>query len=776
MNIDILSLDMYGVSNRLNAIGLISILISIVTANAAFSVEISGTITSADCSPIVGANVKLLRNDSLLIWKVSDASGEFYIDLQGDLSDKDHLEFNAIGYSARMLCLDKEYDLENLKIILTENPIDLGSIVVESPKLSEPRREFIAADIIEEEARRSIVPTNSTSAIRQPQAVREGSAQSAKIRVNGTSPDYYINGVTMGDDPNHYGIFNIIASPNLSGLNFYVQGAPARYESPSIIEFKTPQPFQKHFKDIFNFSLIEGTGFASFGTGRFFLMTSFRKSFLDLLVKEAPLESDRLTIPPTSFIDWFASSGVKLSPKLTLISDQYFSRDYLKYSLPGTKKNPSGMNIKQCTESQFVSLRLESLSQRLRYRVGFSTRAGIESYDVAPSKTLLNSAMRVNLWSNQRIYGGDAEIGYSRGSIIVTAGNSLNYISGRRLNLRQRNWNFMPPDASSDNPYFYQPELDSLYGSIKLNDIEIDNYSYLSITGNILKFKYSAGIRESYFQRLRTKWNADYRLSIGYDSPDIGALNLAYGTYSQSPVKRVLEPYQALVRVGLNRLDPVGTKLFSLDYSIGKIQVGAFAKRIERLPILTPDFSQVNIENRQLGNGFLTMESVGKLNSYGGDITLNLTKFPVAKSDMTISYGYTRSFEKIDGVTIPYELDAPHKVNIELSFKLNNTISFGGILMGHSGYPYSPPLKSYDNYGPNRYSESYYKAMLAEMYSARFPFNYQTSIYFNLNWEHSHLYLTILNLTNRKNPIISSADGFIYDNGILPSLGFSCQF
>jgi hypothetical protein len=119
--------------------------------------------------------------------------------------------------------------------------------------------------------------------------------------------------------------------------------------------------------------------------------------------------------------------------------------------------------------------------------VGFSTRAGIESYDVAPSKTLLNSAMRVNLWSNQRIYGGDAEIGYSRGSIIVTAETRLNYISGRRLNLRQRNWNFMPPDASSDNPYFYQPELDSLYGSIKLNDIEIDNYSYLSITGNILK-------------------------------------------------------------------------------------------------------------------------------------------------------------------------------------------------------------------------------------------------------------------------------------------------
>ncbi len=767
---------MYKVTNCSISVNIIFAILCLVGADTVSAYDIFGKIMAPDHSPIVAANVKLISPDSMLAWSFSDTSGRFSLNSKGEISPEDYLEIGAIGYSVKKIRLSGLDDLRNLKIVLEENPINLGSIVVESPKSIVKDGEYISGAIIADKARRSIIPTNSTNSIKQPQAVRDGSAQSAKIRVNGTSPMYFINGAAMGDDPNHYGMFNIIASPNLSGLDFYAQGTSARYESPSVVEFKTPRPFQNHLNCELNMSFIEGTNSASYGTEHVFVMTSIRKSFLDLLVKEAPFKSDRMTIPPTSFIDWFASAGIKLSPKLILITDQYYSKDYLNYDLSGTQRNPSGLTIKQYTESQFVSMRLESINPKLNYRLALSTITGTECYNVAPSLAGHNTTMRVDLGSNQRTSSGDAEINYSPGNTILTVGNTVKYISGRRLNLIQRNWNFQPPDASSDNPYFYQPELDYLYGSIKIADTELDNATYLSIKGKLGKFEYVTGLRQSYFQKLRTRWNTDYRLSFGYDTGKAGTVSLAYGTFSESPVKRILEPYQVLVRADLNRLQPVATELLSLNYTVGKIKLGAFTKQIEHLPILMPDFGQVDIEHRLIGNGFLTMQPIGKLNSYGTDITFDLAKFPTAKTDIEISYGYTRSRKEIDRISIPYELDAPHKINIDLSHKLSGIISVGGNFSGRSGYPCARPVKYYDNRTPSRYSESYYQALITGMYPSRFPFNYQTSIYINLDWENSHFYLTILNLTNRKNPLISSADGYIYDNGILPSLGYSCKF
>jgi hypothetical protein len=764
------------VSNFSIAVSLILALLFLVGADTVFAHDISGTITAQDRSAIIAANVKLLRHDSLMTWDFSDTSGRFVVAASDINTADDYLEISAIGYITKKIRINEFHDLGKLKIILEENPINLGSIVVESPKSIVTDGEYISGAIIADKARRAIISTNSTNSIKQPQAVRDGSAQSAKIRVNGTSPMYFINGAAMGDDPNHYGMFNIIASPNLSGLNFFAQGTSAKYESPSVIEFKTPRHFQNHFKDELNLSFIEGTNSTSFGTERFFVMTSIRKSFLDLLIKEAPFKSDRLTIPPTSFMDWFASAGIKISPKLILITDQYYSKDYLSYNLPGTKRNPTGLSIKQKTESQMVSIRLESINQKLNYRLALTTRTGTESYDVVPSLAGHNTTMQVNLKSNQRTSSGDAEINYLLGNKTITAGSTLNYISGRRLNLFQRNWNFQPPDAPSDNPYFYQPELDYLYGSVKITDTELDNATYFSVKGKLGKFDYVTGLRQSYFQKLKTRWNTDYRLSLGYDTGKAGTVSMAYGTFSESPVKRILEPYQVLVRASLNRLRPVATELWSINYIVGKIRLGAFTKQIECLPILTPDFGQVDIEHRLIGNGFLTMQSIGKLNSYGTDMTFDLAKFPNSKTDIEISYGYTRSRKEIDRISIPYELDAPHKINIDISYKLSGIISVGGNFYGRSGYPCARPVKYYDNRTPSRYSESYYRALITGMYSSRFPFNYQTSIYINLDWENSHFYLTILNLTNRKNPLISSADGYIYDNGILPSLGYSCKF
>jgi len=40
----------------------------------------------------------------------------------------------------------------------------------------------------------------------------------------------------------------------------------------------------------------------------------------------------------------------------------------------------------------------------------------------------------------------------------------------------------------------------------------------------------------------------------------------------------------------------------------------------------------------------------------------------------------------------------------------------------------------------------------------------------------SHLFFWVANLTDHTNPIVSITDGFVYDAGILPSVGFRYTF
>jgi hypothetical protein len=736
---------------------------------------ISGTILSTDKAPIIAANIRLFDNDSLVNWAVSDTFGKFSLKTEYR-SAQSRLEISAIGYKTGEFSISSSNDLNALNVILTENPLDFGSIRVESKADIVAGKIIISGQKLIEKSRRSIIPTNITGAIKQPQAVREGSAQSAKIRVNGTSPTYFINGSEMGDDPNHYGMFNIIASPNLSSLNFLAQGTPSKFESPAAIEFQTPKFFDTNFKGEFDLSFIEGTVLAARGNERYFVMNSIRKSFLDMLINKAPFKSDRLTIPPTSFTDYFTSSGIKLTPNNMLIADHYYSKDYLSYDLSGTKRNPAGLNITQNTEEQFVSIRLESAQTSFNYRIAASTKSGSESYSVLPAAPNPDSNMLIDLYSTQRISTGDASFSYLLGNFIITAGNSSKYISDRKLNLHQSNWNFLPPDASSDNPYLYQPELNYLYGTFKSNDNEFDNATYISIKSRLGIFEYELGTRQSYFQKLYTKWHTSYRGSIGFDAGKAGNFGLFYGTFAESPIKRILEPYQVLVIANLNKLDPISTRLLSFNYSKGKLKLGAFAKDIRQIPILTPDFNQVDIDNMWMGQDFLSIKSVGKLKSYGGDITLDLSRFPTKNSDLFISYGYTRNQKQIGDVTTPYELDAPHKLEIETNYRIGKLITIGGDLAAHSGYPYSKPTDGYKNYTASRYTEEYFRGILAGLNSSRFPVNYQSSIYVNFDWGRNHLYLTIINITNRKNPLISSANGYIYDNGILPSIGYSFKF
>jgi hypothetical protein len=46
----------------------------------------------------------------------------------------------------------------------------------------------------------------------------------------------------------------------------------------------------------------------------------------------------------------------------------------------------------------------------------------------------------------------------------------------------------------------------------------------------------------------------------------------------------------------------------------------------------------------------------------------------------------------------------------------------------------------------------------------------------NFDFGDSELFFSVANLTNHANPMINTAGGFIYDAGLLPSIGFRQRF
>jgi hypothetical protein len=755
---------------------LIIMSIGFVQAGQFNPIVIAGKITDGHKSPVIGASIKIQNNNKTIAWAISDSLGRYGFFQDEIIGDSIQLSISAIGHFPKTLPVKIGQGQTSLNIILDENPVEMGTIVVKSNRPAPSSGQPYTSENITQEARRSIIPTNPMGVIKQAQVVREGSGQSAKIRVSGTSPRYYINGAEMGYDPNHYGMFSIIASPVLNDINFRSQGTPAGFESPAAVEFRTPISFDKHLKAETDFSFVEATGTISMGDSRYFVLISLRKSVLDQLADRISFHSNRLAIPPTAFTDVFISGGLNLSSHYRLITDQYYVKDHLSYEVGSSRRNPSGIQTAQSTQERFFSMRLEAAYPRLSFKIEAATKSDVELYRATPGTDNGGSNLNIDLSAQSRTNLANAEAIYRWGKTALTIGNSFKYISNRQVNLKQSNWNFLPPDATSDIPFIYQLELNYLWGSYQATDNESDNAGYLSWKSRLGRFEFEMGLRDQYFGRLNQSKCLNYRGSIGLDMGKAGRLGAFYGTFSESPAKRILEAYQVLVLANLTNLSPVNTRLLAANYTCRFLTLGAFTKDISNLPILTPDFMEVDIENKILGSGFLMAKSSGILRSYGADISTDFRDILIKGFDFNASYGYTNAYKLIDGTTIPYELNAPHKIFIQSNYRLNHHLNIGGNLDARSGFPYTPSTLEKLNYSLTRYTYAFYRDALAHQNQRRFPSNIVLSIYADFSWGNSQLYLTIANVTNRKNPIISTADGFVYDAGILPSLGFSYKF
>lgn len=92
-----------------------------------------------------------------------------------------------------------------------------------------------------------------------------------------------------------------------------------------------------------------------------------------------------------------------------------------------------------------------------------------------------------------------------------------------------------------------------------------------------------------------------------------------------------------------------------------------------------------------------------------------------------------------------------------------------------SGYPYSPSRQVLYYSEQSNYTETYYQSMLQQENSLSFKPNGALNLYATFSLGAATLSLAVTNATNRYNPIISSPSGYVYDAGILPSVGLRWQ-
>ncbi len=737
--------------------------------------KVTGQITDPYGNAVFGATV-IIRNDST-IYKgtATDTAGNFYLQIPPNPPGQLALYISAIGYEKTIVPLTGNSEKIILNVVLLPKLLDMGTMrVVPTDNTSHKKTTYNKVSI-QKAAQTSLVQTNPVSAIKQPHVTREGSSHSSKLRINGTSPKYSINGIEIGYNPNHYGVFTVIPAPVIKEMQFYSQGTPASFQQSSAVLFETGKPFNQSLKGEFNLSLIEATGSWSVGNSKFFALGSLRKSVLDKLVNQFDIKSGRRTIPPTNFQDIFLSTGVKLSPRHYLMIDQYHVRDFLAYNTGSTKANPEGIDTYLHTEEHFVGVRYDAVYDRLLLQARGAVRTGREEYRALPPTTNKSLGTHLNLKTYHWITQGSVQADILLGNSQLSLGGQVENTSRREIELTQRNWNFLPPDANSDNPFTYQPELNVLYGTYSGNRPQVTSALFASYEYHIGAVRLQSGTRLEQFGVLENGSALLVRQKATIPIDETNRVSFFYGTFAENQTNRILEPYQVLIQADLDKLKPIHTKLLSAQYATEAFTFGIFSKSITNLPVVTPQFSYVNPDGT-VSDGFLVTQSSGSTSFIGGDISFSKKNLLSGRLDIYSFYGYTHAVKTTNGVKVPYELSATHQFLTQGTYRVNKLLSLGAELGIRSGFNYTPFPDNSTFYGENRYSEEYYTESLARENSARFPVNGMLNIKAMFNFGDTKVFLSISNITNHANPIINTIDGYIYDTGILPSVGLTRHF
>lgn len=750
------------------ALGLTSI------ATAAGKV-ITGHVIGLDGQPVIGASVSVFSGEQFVAGQASDLEGRFRFRLQ--TADYKHLSLrvSSIGYKSSELEIERTVDSCYNRVSLESRSIELKSVVVSPRQRISISRIKINRRDIEKGSRYSLIPTNPISSIKQPQVIRIGSSHSSKIRINGTSPRYYLNGIEIGQDPNHYGMFSIIPGSVVDEIRLYPHGASARFGLPSVMELNSSRPFGKNIGGSIDLSFVEATGSIWYGNDKFYVLSSLRKSVLDKLVKHLNLDSERPTVPPTNFQDIFVSAGWKISKRFRLLIDNYDIRDYLAYRIDPSVSNQTGIETYQHATQRYLGLQLIGSIGKMLLKIRGAYRNTTEDYSAFPLGQKDDNSLYVNLQAGREILLGGIESSLFLGKTELTLGHQFEYTSRRETELEQNNWNFLPPDVSSDNPFLYQQELNRFYGQYSKQDSELDGSGYFIFKRESKRFDLESGVRLEYFNSLAVRWELLYRGQVSMRVGESSQLRLFIGTFAENPAGRILEPYQVLIHSRLSQLVPIRSDLVSLNFSSGPVTAGIFRKNSVGQPVVVPDFNHL-AKNNEIDQCFIAVRSVGESTFLGGNISFEQNGLFSDRLDIYGYYGYSDGGKAKGGITVPSELSVTHSLYTRVEYKLGRVVSFGTEATFRSGFPFTPSYQSALITGEDRFTKDFYDAVSIQENSRNFPYFFSINIRSEIDMGRTDLFISVSNITNHDNPIINTSDGFVYDAGILPSVGLKYTF
>jgi hypothetical protein len=508
---------------------------------------------------------------------------------------------------------------------------------------------------------------------------------------------------------------------------------------------------------------------------------------LDKLIRHINVENVRATIPPTNYEDIFLSAGYRLKPGSAVFLDQLFTQDFLAYNTQSTSLNTAGVETFQHTRRQNSALSFRRNTAHTIFNAfvsyeKFKSQYRAAALDADPLALALDLAE-----SGQRIQSGvDFSLDKSRSQYRV--GASYGYRSNPNINLSQRNWNFLPPQSTSDNPYYYQASLNSLYSELSVGDRGEDLALYADYNRRWNSWRLMTGLRTQFNDYLVNSADVLARMTLTHEYNERQRLQLSLGSYAESPVRNLIDPYQILIRNNLSELKSEKTYLAKLTFTKQgdlnrKFSAALFAKRMTDLPALTPKFYSIRILSmRVYALGELRMQSNGT-RLYSGfsvsydDPALFAETFS-ERLQLRTSYAYTHSSEVVDDVTTALSEDAPHRFELDLGYDAGKRYEFGFQLFARSGYRYTEPsAPQAPVFGlPTVYTENSYTTELSQQNRERFPLNLNVNLSARRTFGAVLVYMNVGNVFNRANPLVRTFDNYVYDAGILPSIGAKYSF
>ena len=753
-----------------------------------------GLVRSQSCEPIPAATVKILCRGEVYTLRITDFDGKFSIGqeiLEAVSTDIEtgnvELLVTSMGFETATIPVREAILTEFLEIELTASAIEFDAIVITETSAS-PFAVTAKGKEVNILSRQGVFLSDPIETVRGSHITRSGSALSSLVRFSGSTPEYLLNGMAIGSDPAHFGTFSIVPSPMIERIGYTDLAVLTSSASPTEVRLETKRTFGDRSSSELSISSMDATINGRSSSQRYFVAASFRKSVLNEFGQLMKTVDRRRTNPSPDFEDVFLSIGARLNASTNLYFDQYHARDSLDFdethftsldnlrASQGTRKSFYSMQLSRQTESAGAKISLSAQQIRSFYKANWGQ-------DGQPEK--LNLMLGESGWRYRATSKYDFMLGTSKLSIGLS-GVLHDYSD---ISLTQRNWNFLPPYATTHNPNPYQIALNYLYGDMDLNHQGSEIATFVQFAQTWRNWNITGGVRNQLNDYLKNHGDRVFRVALTRNVGRFDALTISAGTYAETPVGNILQPFQILVQNNLSELRSIKTRMIKLSYDykrreIGHLTATLFVKRVSDLPILNPSFEDLEVNGLDLR--FLTdlkMESIGVQVFTGISISASqkqvFSRVFGNRVNLRERYSYTTTRAKIQDVPSSYSEEVPHQLELDVGYDAGRGWEFGALLTARSGFRYTAPI-NFDNLTfddlYDTYSGENQLLLITSENSEQFSAHINLSLSFSYTHGRKGVFGSVSNVLNRSNPIISSFDGYILDNGILPNIGIEMRF